>query len=309
MPASRYGRRVAEKRLRRDRGAESLLQRDRVIGALLRRDRVVGFFILVCGMAAATFGAYLDARPAVRTALLVDELSVFEPHPAFVRDVGAALVAAGYAMAYVPPQDVTVERLRSLPGDLADLIILRSHAALIVKDGRWTEDAALFSSEPVDLVRFDVTALRALDPSGLDDPPAANRAAAPVGATRLSAAEAAALVPVRRAVGSDRRPYLGLGARFIRDHLHGRFRDDAVIVLMGCNTLKGSALSDAFLARGARAVIGWNDEVSAAHTDRAIAALVVHLAADGDVLGAIRAVERDVGPDPVSGAILVAAER
>lgn len=280
------------------------------------RGRVADIGVLVFAtlvfLVAATLGAHRRAERPVRRAVLVDELAVFEPHSAFVRAIEGSLTAGGYRMTYVPSPEVTVERLRRLPGDRADLIILRAHAALIFDKGRWTEDAALFSSEPVDLANFDVSGLRALDPSGLsgqEAPSGSTVATAPVGASRLSPSAAAALVPVRRAVGADRRPYLGLGARFVRDHLRGRFRDDPVVVLMGCDTLRGRGLSEAFLARGARAVIGWNGEVSAAHTDRSTAALIAHYSVNGDVSAALRAVSTNVGPDPVSGAYLVAAVR
>lgn len=274
--------------------------------------------VLVGATTVAAIGALVGAGRSGRRAILIDELAVFEPNPAFVGDVGAALAKGGYAMEYVPPQEVSVERLRSLPGDRADLIIVRAHAALIFDAGRWTDDAALFSSEPVDLAHFDVSGLRALDASGPsaasassapDAPSQAAADAAPIGATTLSAAAAAALVPVRRDVGADRRPYLGLGAHFIRDHLRGRFRDDAVVVLMGCDTLRGRGLSEAFLTRGARAVIGWNGPVSAAHTDRSTAALLAHYAAHGSVADAVRSAMTVVGPDPTSGAYLVAAVR
>lgn len=276
---------------------------------LTRRQLVAGvggavFIVTLVATLARSWGA-----EPVRRAVLIDELAVFEPNPTFVREVGARLAAAGYAMTYVPSKDVSVERLRSLPDDQADLIIVRAHAALIMDGGHWTDQAVLFSSEPVDLARFDVSGLPALDPSGgagsLD--PAATSMA--VGASLLSADAAAALVPVRRTVGSDRRPYLGVGQRFIRDELRGRFRDDAVIVLMGCDTLRGGGLAAAFLDRGARAVIGWNSEVSAAHTDRATASFVEHFAVNGSVPDALRAVTNAVGPDPVSGAQLVADVR
>ena len=279
-------------------------------------DRTLGTELLVASIVALTVVLLAGARLAnrvpglpIRRAVLIDELAMFEPHPAFVHDVGAVLGAAGYRLTYVPSADVTVERLQALPGDGARLIILRAHAARIVAAGRLTDAAALFSSEPVDLGRFDVSALRAIDASGLDDAGVPAEGSAPVGATRLSAEAADALVPVRRAVGTDMRPYLGLGARFVREQLRGRFRPDAVVVLMGCNTLRDQGLAQAFLDRGARAVIGWDGDVSAGHTDRATAALVAHLADHSSASDAVRAVALAVGPDPTSGANLVVAER
>lgn len=241
--------------------------------------------------------------------LLVDQLGAIQPGSRFQRDLEAVIGGAGRGLRVVPPDEATVGRFRSLPADGASLIVLRVHSALIVDRGRWTDDVALFTNEPVDLSRFAVSGLvQGPSPSWSMRPASPGTGSNPP-KTRLTPAEIGALVPVRRTVGTDLRPFNGLGATFIRDHLDGSFRDDAVVVLMGCDGLRGVAMSEAFLARGARAVIGWSDEVSAGHTDKATLELVAELSAGGTVTSAIRRAMIAVGRDPVSGAYLIAAER
>ena len=122
--------------------------------------------------------------------------------------------------------------------------------------------------------------------------------ARPLAALALTTAEANALVPVRRFVGSDRRPYYGVGPDFVREHLGGRFKDGTIVILMGCDTLRGRRLSEAFLSRGARTVIGWNDQVSAEHTDKATAALIGYLADRVPADDAVQRAIATVGADP-----------
>lgn len=243
------------------------------------------------------------------SALLVDQLGEVVPGEAFAAALRSAVGGAGYRLEVVPPEAVNVARLANLPASGAKLIVLRVHSALVLDGGRWTDDAALFTNEPVDLDRYAVTGLAApLGPPSppLDPPPSAHRDPPP---SRLDAAALAALVPVRRTAGGDGRPYLGLGPAFVRDHLRGTFAPGTTIVLMGCDGLRGRALSEAFLARGADAVIGWSDLVSAAHTDRATLALVADLAAGRTPTAAIRRAMLAAGRDPVSGAYLIGAVR
>lgn len=257
-------------------------------------------------------------------AVLYDQIALDDPRRDFRDAIEGSLAAAGYELRVVPPEETTVRRFQDLPAERPDLLILRAHSALLLDRGRWTDEVALFTSEPVDLERFAVTGLEAARPgAGAAPGEAAGLAiegdalaegAGSVGARAASAPgfgadELAALVPVRRRVGEDRRPFYGLGAAFVRDHLRGRFAPGTTVLLMGCDGMRGRGVSEAFLARGAGAVIGWSDVVSAAHTDRAGAVLVDALARGQDAAEAVRVAMREVGPDPVSGAFLIAAVR
>jgi hypothetical protein len=243
------------------------------------------------GLVAATISRANEPPRAV----LLDEVARYDPREEFRSDVAKALFSAGYELKVVPPESVTVRRFQELPADEADLIILRTHSALIVQDQGLTDEVALFTNEPVDLSRYAVAGIGAATQMA-EPPPESGIPSAP---------ELAALASVRRVAGDDRQPYYGIGSEFVRDHFHGDFREGAVVILMGCDTLRGQRLSNAFLDRGALAVVGWSDQVSAAHTDAATSALVGEMLTGTPVTEAIQRVMAALGPDPKSGAHLI----
>lgn len=329
---SRRGR--ARRRAPAPAGRDALSPRE---AALLALAFLVPSLVLALGLVLALRGpawwAWARSSDAPWSgpprALLYDQIALDDPRRDFRDAIEGSLAAAGYELRVVPPEEATVRRFQALPEERPDLLILRAHSALLLDEGRWTDEVALFTSEPVDLERFAVTGLEAAaggagaapgEAAGLaieggagpgDDGAEGSEGARAreVSAPGFDAAELAALVPVRRRVGEDRRPFYGLGAAFVRDHLRGRFDPGTTVLLMGCDGMRGRGVSEAFLARGAGAVIGWSDVVSAAHTDRAGAVLVDALARGQDAAEAVGAAMREVGPDPVSGAYLIAAVR
>lgn len=65
------------------------------------------------------------------------------------------------------------------------------------------------------------------------------------------------------------------------------------------------ALPEAFLARGASIVFGWDGPVGVDYVDGATLSLLRHLFSEGmDAERAVEAVMRDVGPDPDCGSRL-----
>ncbi len=62
-------------------------------------------------------------------AVLIDELSMTDHDTTFVRNVNRSLTAAGYAVDYFGPKDVTVELFRNLPLRNYAIVIIRSHTA------------------------------------------------------------------------------------------------------------------------------------------------------------------------------------
>jgi hypothetical protein len=259
--------------------------------------------VLVAGFSGSRLLGQALSEPARPVAVLYDQLALDDPREGIEQDIRGPLESAGYDLKRIPPEETSVRRFAALPKDRAKLLILRTHAALVVEDGQWTEDVALFTSQAIDLGLPSPTRPHA--------PPAASmqRSISVAADDRpFDRDELAALVPVQRTSGTDQRPLYGVGARFVREHLEGNL-DDAVVVLMGCDGLRGRAMSEAFLGRGARAVIGWSDEVSAAHTDRATAALVRSLAAGATIADAVKEAMLQAGPDPQSGAYLIAAVR
>lgn len=229
--------------------------------------------------------------PPPMTAVIVDQLSLTSPDQAFVDDATKTLRDSGYTVDYVPGKDVTVDFYRALPSKGYGLVIVRAHSGFVLRnagDANGPEDTFLFSSERYseDLHRGDQdkrrlsiayyfnTGLEQIDES---DPEALQRAF------------------------RDEPRYFGIKPGFIEASAQGTF-PGTTVVLMGCNGLTTSALAKAFIDKGARAVVGWDDLVSAPHTDAATEKLLGHLFLDRlSMKEAVARTASEVGPDPTYG--------
>lgn len=215
-----------------------------------------------------------SARPP--KAAIIDQLSLTTPNPEFLEQAGAMLEPAGYTVDYYEGEQVTVDFFRDLPTRGYDLLIFRVHGARNVEAPE--EETALFTGEPYSDRRY------------LEDQ--RNR--------RLAVAY---YEPQDVELGPA---FFAIPPPFVRASMKGEF-GGAVVVLMGCDVLRGEALAAAFVDRGASAVIGWNDEVSAAHTDAATERLLEHLVRDGQPpQQAVATTMAELGPDPAFGAELLA---
>ena len=202
------------------------------------------------------------------SAAIVDQLSLTFPNQDFIDEATAILTGAGYVVDYFPGEEVTVEFYRLLPDKGYDMILLRAHSDRL--EGEWqgepVDETILFTSEAWD------------DDLYLED--RANK--------RLTSA--------RYFDGGDR--FFGISPDFVEDRMKGGF-DGALIIAMGCDATGSSRTAEAFINKGASAFIGWNELVSASHTDLATETLLRHLVIDD--LPAQEAVSQtmaDVGPDP-----------
>ena len=81
----------------------------------------------------------------------------------------------------------------------------------------------------------------------------------------------------------------------------------ATVVLMGCDILRAEEMAEAFVEKGAGAVVGWDEAVTAAHTDAATLNLLRRIL-DGEtsVQAATAATMEELGPDPYYDAKMVA---
>jgi hypothetical protein len=233
----------------------------------------------------------LNQRPAQPKAAIVDQLSLTFPNPTFVDSATSMLEKAGYAVDYYPGEEVTVDFYRDLPSHGYKLIILRAHSAVPGKDlaiqgeappatvqrvaAAIAEDSVLFTSEPYSKTSY------------------------------LDEQEALRLFPVQYygdTPGSSW--YFAIASRFIRSSMRGEF-DGTTIVLVGCSGLTFDRTAAALVEKGARAVVGWTNLVSADHTDAATERLLEYLLTKG--LTTEQAVARtmtEVGPDPSYGSVL-----
>lgn len=58
---------------------------------------------------------------------LVDELALTDPNPSFITNITKTLSAAGYAVDYYSPSEVTVDLFRNLPLKDYRIVLIRSH--------------------------------------------------------------------------------------------------------------------------------------------------------------------------------------
>jgi hypothetical protein len=89
--------------------------------------------LLATGIGLWTTQNYLWRFPASShnsppRALLLDQLSLNYPDPAFVSNVTGALATGGYQVDYSPPGQNAIDFFRQLPTKGYDLIIIRAHA-------------------------------------------------------------------------------------------------------------------------------------------------------------------------------------
>jgi hypothetical protein len=164
--------------------------------------------------------------------------------------------------------DITVAFYATLADRGYNLIILRVHTGV----GNANSPLGLFTSEPYDPNRFVLE-----QASGL-----------------VGAAQAYEGSPVVFAVTS----------KFIRQSMAGDF-GGAIIVLGGCYGLQGSDLASAFIAKGAKVIVGWTGLVELGHTDQALAVFLQSFVQQGMTIEkAVETTMENVGPDPTYGSVL-----
>jgi hypothetical protein len=251
---------------------------------------------VLAGAAVAVFFFVANSPPPVppapKTAAIVDQLALTSPDPAFVWSAAASLKAAGYTVDYVPTEQVTVDFYRQLPSRGYGLVIVRGHSGFVFSDPsavaqevRGTGETFLFTSEPYSTdANVDDQLRRRLSTAVYFDP---------TGAVQSPDALLQAFRTLPR--------YFGIKPGFIASSTQGRFNRTTVI-LMGCSGLASPALAKAFVAKGAQAVVGWDDLVSAQHIDAATERLLGHLLTDKLPLDtAVTQTAAESGPDPTYG--------
>ena len=230
---------------------------------------IAGYFILSAS----------DEGPGVPSAIIIDQLSVGVPKPPFADTVTDQLEAAGYRVDYYAGEEVTVDFYRELPTLGYDLIVLRAHSGLI-QGGDREGEAFLFTNEPFDNQQHgeELRERRLLSATYSSDSPSSNL--------------------------SDIPKLFGIAPDFVEFSMVGDF-DGATIILMGCNGLTSSTMAAAFVAKGARAIVSWDDLVSGDHTDAATDRLLELLLEGQLPLGeAVAQTAAEVGPDPYYGSEL-----
>lgn len=212
----------------------------------------------------------IERNPAL-TAVIVDQLQLTAPNPAFVSETRGLLAEAGYAVDYVGGENVTVDYYRTLPTKDYDLVLLRVHAGITTEvdsetgEKTGTEYVSLFTGEPYDATKYPSEQMNRLGKATYDS-------------------------------GGD--PLFGIGPEFVNRSMEGDF-GGALVVMMGCDGLRSQTTAEAFLDRGAGAFVSWSKPVSAPHTDAATDTFLRYYLQEGtSIESAVEQTAAELGPDP-----------
>ena len=206
-------------------------------------------------------------------AAIVDQLSLTHPNATFVDDATGQLTRAGYAVDYYPGEEATIDLYDRLADLDYDYLVLRVHIARFAGEwrGQTYDQPVLFTSEPYSADQYVAEQWDLL------------------------------LNPVYAYQGAPK--YFGVAPNFIE--AAGGF-EGATVIMMGCSGLSTDALAAAFADQGADRVVGWNDLVSAQHTDEATSRLLGYLLEGSSAQEAVAKTNAEVGSDPVYDSHLLA---
>jgi hypothetical protein len=259
----------------------------------VRQGLGIACIAIVIGGASAAISVSLTFRgeDAVPSAVIIDQLATTDPNPAFVAEATQHLERAGYAVDYVDGQDVSVRLFETLPDRGYDVIVIRSHVGqrerrpvdALVGDGEeqsamravWSHDIASFFTNEEYTQDRHVRAQQVRSLGVVYYPPP----------------------------NGDGRQYFGILPEFI-SYSSGSY-DGALIMIMGCGGPGSPLMAQAFLDKGAEAVVSWDGLVTAEHTDRATAYLLDRLYDErAPIRDGVAATGSTIGRDPIFGAAL-----
>jgi hypothetical protein len=242
----------------------------------------LGFCALICifvGVAAYLFLSHLRANMShadTWKAAIVDHLSLTQPNQTFVQAATDILGKAGFEVDYYAGEEVTVDFYRTLPQHGYKLIVLRVHSSATEAEGQ-EGSVVLFSSERV-------------SPSKYIDEQISDRLKGV--AFSVEEKEAGIL-------------YFGIGPLFVEHSMIGDFKD-TVILMMGCEGLDNPSMAQAFVMKGAKVYVSWNQPVMSSHTDRATTDLLRHFVIERLPLEeSVLATFETVGFDPVYNSLII----
>jgi hypothetical protein len=243
-----------------------------------RRLAALFFIFLTLFVAGSLFLAFNSLAPIGQSeepiinpssgpmAVIVDQLSLTYPNQTFVETAKNMLENAGYAVDYIPGENVTVNYYRNMPAYNYKIVILRVHA------GIWPEmhSISFFTSETYSESKYTADQLSFyLGRAVFVNPPT-----------------------------NEEPGYFAITANFVKHAIKGSFNDTTVI-MMGCYGLEYPSMAQAFIEKGTRVYIGWNGTVSAEHTDKATINLLKHLILEKQAVGqAVENTMKEIGEDP-----------
>jgi len=260
------------------------------IAAIKERDRRIGtviflVFILLIVIFSSYFTYNFLNQPQNQTtnpassqlkAAIIDHLSLTLPNQTFIETATNTLKQAGYSVDYYPGEKVTVEFYRNLPTYGYKIIILRVHSSATGVQG--TESpVTLFTSERESQTKYVYEQL-------------------------TDQLMSVAYSKEEREKGIT---YFGISPPFVTQSMKGKFQS-TMIIMMGCEGLDNTLMAEAFVEKGAKAYISWNQPVSASHTDTATTQLLQHFLIEKLTLKqSVQETFKEVGFDPVYNSLLI----
>ena len=212
--------------------------------------------------------------PSKPRAAIIDQTGYSFPSPEFIEQARGYLEAAGYAVTYYEPEQVTVNFYRTLPDKGYAFILFQSHSTSEVVVRGENKDESEVPPGP-----FLFT-------------------------TELYAQQRHVTLQVTDQVRASQLFFEGsprlfaVGPEFVRRSMRGLF-PDTVIIIGGCQSLAAPDLAQAFLDKGASVVIGWDEMVNLSHNNRAVLHLMEAMLLDDlSPEEAVAVSMEDVGPDP-----------
>ena len=209
-------------------------------------------------------------------AILIDTVCTSKPNDELLENVTEVLESRGFEVDVYLGENVTVNLMRKLTKGYK-LIIMRVHSS-------YTHFPRMFLPNNTVVL---ITGERYVKSKYFRE-------------EALEMLVASTVVPeLRLAYG-----YFAITPRFVKA-LNGSF-GNAIVIAMGCNTLYTTSMAKAFIDKGAKVYIGWDDYVSAEHMDKALGLLVKLLIVDKiTVKNAVDKVNEEIGVDPIYKAKLV----
>lgn len=189
-------------------------------------------FVIILGILYLVL-PHADHSLATRGVAIVD--SFYSSDSDFTDTAVAFLSSEDINVDVYRDENVTVELFRELPTCGYSLIVLRVHAGL---GEDITSPTFLFTNEPYTDNKYPMERASKQILQGIFD------------------------------LSNPVNPVFSVGPLFIDRSMRGNF-NNSIIILSSCYGLHNEWLPDAFIKRGAKAFIGWNEKVSLEHADEA----------------------------------------
>jgi len=194
-------------------------------------------------------------------AAIIDQLSISDPDPFFIKAATYILEMANFTVDYYPREQVMIELYKDLATYDYGLIIFRVHS------GR-EPVTFFFSGEPYNTTEYV--------PEQLNDQ---------IGQCQ---------------VPDETLTHFSIRPLFVKYAMKGSFYK-TVIIAMGCASLRTTEMAQAFIEKGAAVYIGWNASLTAFYGDLATLSVIKNLLLENQMVKeAVDAAMIEVGPCPTN---------